>query len=104
MSVSIFNVSIFHSLSMPAKRIKVIGMVQGVFFRVRAKNLADKLGLKGWIRNCADGSVEIHAEGTGEALKELESWCHRGPPDARVEEVRVESVPERGLTMFEVAR
>lgn len=87
---------------MPARHIKVFGLVQGVFFRVRAQELARKLKLTGWVRNCEDESVKIHAEGTEEALKELESWCHRGPPGAQVESVNVTEDKEEQLPTFEV--
>ncbi|MBI1812439.1 acylphosphatase [Candidatus Peregrinibacteria bacterium] len=81
---------------------RIIGSVQGVFFRARAKQVADELGIKGWIRNAEDGSVEIHAEGTEDALKKFEQWCHRGPPGAKVERVEVQEVPEEGCEGFEV--
>jgi len=87
---------------MPARNIRVFGLVQGVFFRARTQELAVKLKITGWIRNCEDESVEIHAEGSGEALKELESWCHRGPPGAQVESVTVTDVPEERRQSFEV--
>jgi len=86
----------------PAQRFIVNGRVQGVFFRARTQELARKLGLFGWVRNCEDGTVEIHAEGNSDALKELESWCHRGPPGAAVESVEVEEVPEEHCKTFEV--
>jgi len=89
---------------MPARHIKVFGLVQGVFFRARTQELAAKLKITGWVRNCEDESVEIHAEGTEEALKELESWCHRGPPGAQVESVKVTEVAEEHSAFFEVLR
>ncbi|MDD4628297.1 MAG: acylphosphatase [Candidatus Peribacteraceae bacterium] len=89
---------------MPARHIKIFGLVQGVFFRARTQELANKLKLTGWVRNCENESVEIHAEGTKEALNELESWCHRGPPGARVESVNVSEVPEEHHSSFEVLR
>ncbi|MFA6522991.1 MAG: acylphosphatase [Candidatus Peribacteraceae bacterium] len=87
---------------MPAKFICVTGLVQGVFFRDRAKANADELGIAGWVKNCDDGSVEIHAEGSGDALQTLEEWCHRGPPSAEVDSVRVEETKEEGSQTFEI--
>lgn len=87
---------------MGAKRISIHGLVQGVFFRAETQALAQKLDLTGWVRNLPDGSVEIHAEGTEDALKELEAWCHRGPPGAQVEEVTLREVPDKRRGSFEI--
>lgn len=65
----------------------VLGRVQGVWFRGSAREEARRLGLSGWVRNCADGSVEAVACGSPEALGEFRSWLYEGPPDARVEAV-----------------
>jgi acylphosphatase len=68
----------------------VSGRVQGVFFRARAVQEARGLGLSGWVRNLADGRVELRAEGERRNLTMLLAWAHQGPPAARVEEVAVE--------------
>ncbi len=65
-------------------------MVQGVFFRASAQERAIRLGLKGWVRNCADGSVEVVAEGEREKIDNFVRWCHHGPPGAHVYNVRVQ--------------
>ncbi len=85
---------------MNAVRILVTGLVQGVFFRAEAKKKADQLGLTGWVRNCEDGSVEVHAEGPMEKLRELEEWCRRGPTAAVVEHVSAKDVPEENHESF----
>ena len=64
--------------------IKVSGKVQGVWFRARTREKAQKLGLSGSVWNNPDGSVGIIAEGEEEALQQLLSWCHRGPSRALV--------------------
>lgn len=71
-------------------RIVVSGQVQGVFFRQSTADEARRLGLAGFVRNLADGRVEAEAEGERDAVEALVRWCGRGPPAARVEEVRVE--------------
>ena len=77
---------------MPCARFIVSGRVQGVFFRASTRTEALRLGLNGYARNVADGSVEVLASGDAAALDELERWLHIGPPAARVQSVqRVES-------------
>lgn len=66
-------------------RFKLRGRVQGVFFRQSTANEATRLGLAGWVRNCADGSVEGLATGGADALEHLREWLQRGPPAARVD-------------------
>ena len=70
--------------------IVVRGLVQGVFFRATTRERARQLGVKGWVRNLPDGSVEAVFEGTKGAVEELIRWCHRGSLGARVEGVDVE--------------
>ena len=69
--------------------LSVRGRVQGVFFRASTQREAKRLGLTGWVKNRADGGVEILAEGEEDALKELIGWSNRGPSAARVERVDV---------------
>ncbi|MGH7771885.1 MAG: acylphosphatase [Candidatus Binatia bacterium] len=66
------------------------GMVQGVFFRASTQEKATRLGLKGWVKNCPDGSVEVVAEGEKEKIDNFVRWCHQGPAHAHVHNVRVQ--------------
>ena len=70
--------------------IVITGRVQGVFYRVNTKRMADKLGVKGWIRNLPDGRVEAVFEGDESSVKRLISWCWIGPPGAKVTNIEVE--------------
>jgi acylphosphatase len=70
--------------------VTVHGRVQGVYFRASARDRARQLSLSGWVRNCADGSVEIIAEGEKTRLEQLVVWCHGGPPGAVVTDIDVE--------------
>jgi len=73
----------------------VSGQVQGVFFRAATEAAARRLGVTGWVRNLADGSVELVACGEVAKLSELERWLWQGPPRARVEQVRsLEAEPQ----------
>lgn len=71
----------------------VHGRVQGVGFRWNTVRAARELDLVGTVRNRADGSVEVHAEGSADALARLRAWLESGPPAARVESV--EEIPVR---------
>jgi acylphosphatase len=76
---------------MSAKRVHIIvrGRVTGVFFRAASQREARRLGVTGWVKNRADGSVELLAEGEEEAVREIVSWAHHGPSAARVDHVDV---------------
>lgn len=77
---------------MPQRRYRVTGRVQGVSFRASTRDRALALGIAGHARNLADGSVEVLASGSAEALAALEAWMRQGPPAARVEAVLVEDI------------
>jgi acylphosphatase len=79
---------------MPTLQLRIVGMVQGVGYRFALQREALRLGLTGWVRNRADGSVEAVAQGPQPALDALAAWARRGPPAARVSDV-VSSVPSR---------
>ena len=83
---------------------RIYGRVQGVFFRQSSQKEAQKLGLVGYAHNEADGSVLIEAEGSEEALNAFESWCRKGPANARVDRVEVQEEPVKGYQEFEVRR
>lgn len=72
-----------------ADRLHVVvhGHVQGVGFRYAAYRQAQHLGLRGWVRNRADGSVEAEFDGRREDLEAFLRWCNEGPPLARVSSV-----------------
>jgi len=80
-----------------AVHLVVVGRVQGVNYRARALSEATRLGLSGWVRNRFDGTVEAQAEGPKDSVDAFVAWCRRGPPAARVEEVRISTVPPTGL-------
>lgn len=68
----------------------ISGRVQGVFYRASTKNMAEQLGLKGWVRNTSDGRVEALFEGDETTVKDMISWCHKGPRSAEVSDVTVD--------------
>lgn len=82
-------------------RVVVGGRVQGVFFRYTCAREAAALGLRGTVRNLADGRVEAVFQGPKTSVERLVSWCHDGPPAARVTDVAVSWEPvDDGLSPF----
>jgi len=81
----------------------VHGMVQGVSFRYYARREARRLGLRGYVRNRSDGTVEVVAEGPRRAVEGLYTWLHSGPPMAEVREVEASwDAPTGTWASFEV--
>jgi len=85
-----------------AKRILVEGLVQGVGYRYAFSDVAEALGLRGWVRNRADGSVEACVHGAPEAIGKIVEWAHKGPPAARVRNVLVSDSDESLPCAFEI--
>ena len=80
------------------RRVRAIvsGRVQGVSYRASTVDEARRLGLAGWVRNKADGTVELEAEGAPDQVAALLAWCRSGPPAARVDDVAVEELAPTG--------
>lgn len=70
--------------------VKIYGAVQGVFFRENTVQKAKELRIKGFVRNLADGSVEAVFEGHENKVKEMIEWCKKGPPLAKVDNLKLE--------------
>jgi acylphosphatase len=86
-----------------ARRFLVRGRVQGVGFRWFVEREAHTLGIAGWVRNNADGSVEVLAIGSQEQLSALRSRLRAGPRAARVDDVEeTEAKPVARLTTFRI--
>lgn len=74
----------------------ITGRVQGVSFRYYTRREATRLGVTGWVRNEADGSVQVVAEGNPEALEALLRFLERGSPSARVSRVSADWSAAKG--------
>ena len=85
-------------------RLTIKGKVQGVFYRATAKDVADLTGVKGWVRNLPDNSVEITATASEDVLHKFISWCKQGPPKARVDDVIVEELSLEVFNGFRIIR
>lgn len=81
--------------------INVYGLVQGVGFRYNAIRQANSLGVTGFVKNEADKSVYIEAEGSQSALVDFVKWCKTGPSYAQVENVIVKEGDLKNFTSFD---
>jgi len=84
--------------------ITITGKVQGVWFRNYTKEKADELGICGFVKNLADGSVYCEAEGTPQNLELFADWCGIGSPLSEVKSVNVERKDDTGYTGFAIER
>ncbi|MGH6798718.1 MAG: acylphosphatase [Roseiarcus sp.] len=88
---------------MAALRLIISGRVQGVEFRAFVAHLAGRRGVKGWIRNRRDGTVEALLIGDEAGLAEMDTACRRGPPLASVRSVERQPAEDDGSTEFREA-
>ena len=79
-----------------ARRLIIHGRVQGVWYRAWTVENATSLGLDGWVRNRADGTVEAFLVGPETDVQDMIRRCHRGPERAHVTEI--EEFPAKGIT------
>jgi len=80
------------------------GKVQGVFYRARTKDEAERLRITGWIKNTDNGDVEVMAAGDDDAIDTFIHWCRQGPPRAIVKEVIVNKAGGEAFEGFEIVR
>ena len=85
-----------------SRQLRIHGRVQGVFYRGWSRDTALALGLRGWVRNRADGSVEMLVAGEGAAMDRMIERCREGPPGARVDRIDVEEATEEAPEGFEI--
>ena len=74
---------------MPTTRLLIKGKVQGVFYRISAKEAAKRIGITGWIKNTTDGSVESLVTGTAGQIQEFIYWCRQGAKKAIVTDITI---------------
>lgn len=83
----------------------ISGRVQGVAYRFETQWAAERIGVRGWVRNRPDGTVQALFEGERERVEEMLAWCRRGPALARVTAVDVTWEDFRGdLAEFRILR
>ena len=89
---------------MKTVRLIIKGKVQGVFYRATAKNVAELIGVKGWVRNLPNSNVEITATAAEDTLQKYIAWCKQGPSNAKVDEVIVDELPLQEFNGFKIIR
>ena len=89
---------------MPTQHLLIKGTVQGVYYRASAKEVADAIGLTGWIRNTPEGHVEALVTGMPYQLQDFVDWCRKGPSGAEVTGIYVENRPEESSAGFRIIR
>jgi len=80
----------------------VSGRVQGVWYRQSCREVAEAAGVRGWVRNNRDGTVEAALEGAPAAVERVVAWMRTGPPRAVVHDVKLLDEPPKGDTTFAV--
>lgn len=76
--------------------------MHGVFFRASMATVASNENVAGWVRNVPDGSVEAILEGDEKSVLKVVEWARRGPPRARVDQVKMERLVVRNLRGFRI--
>ena len=78
--------------------------MQGVYFRVSAKQKALNLGVRGFVQNESEGTVSVEVEGEPNAVEQMVSWCKKGPGLARVKAIEVTELPMRNFVSFDIKK
>ena len=83
------------------RRLLIRGQVQGVFYRAWSAEQAEALGLRGWVRNRRDGSVEMLVAGPEMAVADMIERCRTGSPAAKVGDIQIAETDEAPPSRFE---
>ena len=83
-------------------RIYITGTVQGIFFRNFIKENAERLDVKGFVRNLEDGRIEVFLEGDVDDVKKMIELCKKGPKHAQIRDVEEKSESFQGFRTFKV--
>jgi len=84
-------------------RIFITGSVQGVFFRKYVKDNAEKLNIRGYVRNLVDGRVEVLAEGSDDHVKQFLELCKLGSRQSEVKDVKYEEIKHQNFKDFRIS-
>lgn len=87
-----------------AVKVEIFGTVQGIFFRSFVKEKADELGVKGYVRNKTNGSVEAWFEGNNKEVNKIVEICKKGPEHAVIKKMDILEESFQGLKDFKILR
>lgn len=83
--------------------VTIKGRVQGVFYRASTQNEAERLGIKGWVKNMPNGDVQAVFQSDPTLIEQILEWCWQGPPASRVDKIeKTGQNPQKIYTTFEV--
>lgn len=85
-----------------AIRLYIDGTVQGIFFRAFVKENAERLNVKGFVRNLEDGRVEAFLEGDADAVNKMIELCKQGPKHSQIRKVEEKEEKFQGMKNFKV--
>jgi acylphosphatase len=89
---------------MKTLRVYITGTVQGVLFRKFIEETANRIGVRGYVRNLEDGRVEVVMEGVDEKVNEMLEICKRGSPHSKIREVEIKELTNQGFVGFKILR
>ena len=89
---------------MKTLRVYISGTVQGVLFRKFIKENANRIGVRGFVRNLEDGRVEVVMEGRDEKVMEMLEICKQGNPHSQVRQIEIKELPFQGFEGFKIRR
>ena len=83
-------------------RLYINGTVQGVFYRLFVKDNAEKLNVKGFVRNLEDGRIEVFLEGDSELVNQMTELCKKGPKHSQIRDVQIKPERFQDLKTFKI--
>jgi acylphosphatase len=83
-------------------RLYIIGSVQGIFFRSFVKQNAEKLDVRGFIRNLEDGRLEVFLEGDADKVNQMVKICEKGPKHSQIRDVQIKKEPFQDFRNFKI--
>jgi len=89
---------------MKTLRLYITGTVQGVLFRKFIEENANRIGVRGFVRNLDDGRVEVVIEGLDDKVKEMLEICKTGNPHSKIREIKMQEMPHQGFVGFKIMR
>jgi len=89
---------------MKTLRLYISGTVQGILFRKFIEENANRIGVRGYVRNLDDGKVEVVIEGVNEKVLEMVEICKQGNAHSKIREVRISEIPNQSFVGFKIMR